>query len=202
MAKNGRGHHVHEEWYVGELFVGGDSLPIRYPGENEKDFLLNENKGDFHILPKEYQKELCENVKEKRKNIVDELNWIITNNHPELSLKEGTGKKGFISGVDESNYFRFIRIKKGDIPYDLIFNRFYIENKKDESGNYKTVNSILDKLQYSKGEDGFNYLYYPDSPENGAKKGDDKNHYYNPQVSLDDDAKVIADDFITYVTKY
>lgn len=214
-----------ENWYierykyvVGDVFLLKDKimhpLGIYKPKDSDDPFLFDTCSGNFHILPekapllelKSGKKLLIEFTKEIRKRVLKVLNTEAENNN-KLSLRPGVGRYGDLRRKkleykDPTNYFKYIRVEKDSIPYDLIFNRFYMENREDEFGNkYFVVNSVLNELQYSKGEDVENYKYYPESPRDGEfnPSGDGKYNYYNPKVSLYDEPVDIAKDFLAYV---
>lgn len=201
-------------YYIGEMHLktkqGKNHLEIYMPNEEEKQnkiFVFDENSGNAHFYPEDLKlaKELSNEIDNKRKEIHKALEQKIKKRNfttyilPKLRNNTAIKCTKGTQYYEADSYLRFIRIKCNNRKYDLVFCRFYRNDEK------KTINCILNELQFEYTRNEKSYSIYPTSDKNGAKTYEEinkkKGYYYNPKVSLLDNPDDIADEFLDFITK-
>ena len=154
-----------------------------YNGSTAKFF--DGSSGNFHLMPPEDKvEEKCP----KRNNVYNLL---------KLNKKQGWDltRNGKGRNSDYHSLFDYLRVKVDNRNYDLMFFRMAI-NKND-----KKVKCALKSIQFAVTVDEHSCDKYPMSlQDNDKKEGENYFQYYNPEVSYEEDDKIV-DAFIKFIER-
>ena len=160
-----------------------------YNGSTAKFF--DGSSGNFHLMPPEDKvEEKCpkKEIEEKRNNVHNLL---------KLNKKQGWDltRNGKGRNSDYHSLFDYLRVKVDNRNYDLMFFRMAI-NKND-----KKVKCALKSIQFAVTVDEHSCDKYPMSlQDNDKKEGENYFQYYNPEVSYEEDDKIV-DAFIKFIER-
>ena len=160
-----------------------------YNGSTAKFF--DGSSGNFHLMPPEDKvEEKCpkKEIEEKRNNVYNLL---------KLNKKQGWDltRNGKGRNSDYHSLFDYLRVKVDNRNYDLMFFRMAI-NKND-----KKVKCALKSIQFAVTVDEHSCDKYPMSlQDNDKKEGENYFQYYNPEVSYEEDDKIV-DAFIKFIER-
>lgn len=153
--------------------------------------VYNGSSGNFHLMPPEDKvEEKCpkKEIEEKRNNVYNLL---------KLNKKQGWDltRNGKGRNSDYHSLFDYLRVKVDNRNYDLMFFRMAI-NKND-----KKVKCALKSIQFAVTVDEHSCDKYPMSlQDNDKKEGENYFQYYNPEVSYEEDDKIV-DAFIKFIER-
>ena len=160
-----------------------------YNGSTAKFF--DGSSGNFHLMtPEDKVEEKCpkKEIEEKRNNVYNLL---------KLNKKQGWDltRNGKGRNSDYHSLFDYLRVKVDNRNYDLMFFRMAI-NKND-----KKVKCALKSIQFAVTVDEHSCDKYPMSlQDNDKKEGENYFQYYNPEVSYEEDDKIV-DAFIKFIER-
>lgn len=190
--------------FMGKLFVNINGIlkeeDIYIPNiktlKIEEDNLLYNSKpryGDCHFLPinKDVVKKCADEIKDLKKRILDckESKELNLKNVETIKILEKYGYNN-----KDHNIFPYIKYQKDNWIYEIVFVRFYKDNKRRE------VNCILNSLQFCAYSEGVRSIdYYPDSCNDGVIFQGEKACYYNPNSTFESSPQNIICEFVNFV---
>ena len=162
-----------------------------YSTEKHTAFFFDERSGNFHLMPKYNVKTYSSEIEDKRNDVYKLLQDVLKEKQ-EWVLKDrrtGNGRMQYYS------LFNYLRVMVDNRNYDLMFFRMAI-NKND-----KKVKCALKSIQFAVTVDEHSCDKYPMSlQDNDKKEGENYFQYYNPEVSYEEDDKIV-DAFIKFIER-